>query len=120
MNEWNYLSETELQKLIQKSEESSVFQAPSYLEGQILKKAAVQKVSQRSASLWGFTLTIAAAAAASVALLFAMPELAQSEAYLQQAAEVQEDGFLQKINQKTNQFCSLLSDGANFIVRKER
>ena len=51
MNEWNYLSETELQKLIQKSEESSVFQAPSYLEGQILNKAAVQKVSQRSASL---------------------------------------------------------------------
>ena len=119
MNEWNYLSETELQKLIQKSEESSVFQAPSYLEGQILNKAAVQKVSQRSASLWGFTLKIAAAAA-SVALLFAMPELAQSEAYLQQAAEVQEEGFLQKINQKTNQFCSLLSDGANFIVRKER
>ncbi len=118
MNEWNYLSETELQKLIQKSEESSVFQAPSYLEGQILNKAAVQKVSQRSASLWGFTLKIAAAA--SVALLFAMPELAQSEAYLQQAAEVQEEGFLQKINQKTNQFCSLLSDGANFIVRKER
>ena len=25
MNEWNYLSETELQKLIQKSEESQLF-----------------------------------------------------------------------------------------------
>lgn len=119
MNEWNYLSETELLNIIEDAEQNPILKAPGYLKNQILKEASRRTKPKRKISLLFFSAKITAAAAASIALLFSMPKITQSEKLLQKAAEVSENSLVNHINQKTNHFCSVLSDTTNSILMKE-
>lgn len=119
MNEWNYLSETELLNIIEDAEQNPILKAPDYLKSQILQEASRQTKPKCKTSLLLFGAKITAAAAASIALLFSMPKLTQSEELLQKATEVSEHSLVNHINQKTNHFCSILSDTTNSILMKE-
>ena len=119
MNEWNYLSDAELHQLMEDVEKNTICKAPDYLKNQILKEAARQTRTNQKTSFLFFCAKIVTAAAASIALLFAMPKMTQSEEFLQKASTIQEDSFLNRINQKTNRFCSFLSDTTNSIFVKE-
>lgn len=126
MSENNYLTDKELQLLIETAEQEPMPAAPGYLKETILAKAARTETRPRR-ELFFFGAKVIAAAAAAIALLLTMPDaeqlnrISQTElASRQKVADYdKEDSVLWQFNQKTNQFCSLLSDTANFIFYKE-
>ncbi len=127
MKKPDYLTDEELIRLIDSVEADSLLQAPGYLKDSIVQKTIPKRPSHRQHELLFFGAKIVAAAAASIALLFIMPDgrragdftrpglLAQKET----ADYVREDSLLRKFNQRANAFCGMISDGANFIFEKE-
>lgn len=125
MEKLNYLTEDELQQLIESVEEDTLMQAPGYLKDAILEKSIPKRIPRQHELLF-FSAKIITAAAACIALLFILPDgqqadvtqpgvLVREEAYDDNG----EDSFFRKFNQKANQFCSIINDGTNLIFQKE-
>ena len=122
----DYLTDEELQKLIASVESSDLLSAPGYLKDAIIQKAAPKR-PRRQHELLLFSAKIITAAAASIALLFTMPDFEQMGNFPQRsiitaerpAENTGDDSFLRKFNQKANEFCSMISDGTNYFFQKE-
>lgn len=125
MKKTDYLTDIDLMQLIESVENNDLILAPDYLKDTILKKSALKRPVRQHELLF-FSAKIITAAAASIALLFALPDFGQIEHYEQRlsirqevAGSIEGDSVLRKFNQTANHFCSLLSDGTNYIFRKE-
>lgn len=121
-----YLTDEQLLQLIEATEAGGLLSAPDYLKNKILKKA-VKNSKTKQHEFVIFCTKITAAAAASVALLFAMPDFGM-DGYLSQpdppvrreiTDDIREDSLFRKINQKANSFCGIIADGANVLFEKE-
>ncbi len=126
MKKTDYLTDEELLLLIESAEQMDLPSAPGYLKETILSKAA-SKETHRKHELFFFGAKVITAAAAAIALLITMPDMAQNSPVPQSAqmyhretaVRQKEDSLLWKFNQITNQFCSQMSDTADFIFYKE-
>lgn len=122
----DYLTDDQLLHLIKSVETDGMHTAPGYLKDKILKKAAQTNNASRY-ELFIFSAKIIAAAAASIALLFTMPDLSQIKQTMpgnllvqeESAGAFREDSFLRQFNRKTNKLCGIISDSANSIFQKE-
>ena len=124
MNHLDYYNEDELKLLIESAEAHPVCRVPDYLKDQILRKATEQDT--HTASLLSFATKVTAAAAAAIALLFAMPEARPDSFFTERPAaendltdRQQENTLLNQFSQKTRQLCDLWSETANTIMFKE-
>lgn len=126
MKELNYLTDDEVIQLIESVEKNEMIAAPDYLKNTILREAEKKKIPKQH-ELFFFSAKIVAAAAAAIALLIVLPSAEQFDRFSQTNVLVREemvhdpnqDSLLRKFNQKTNQFCSMISDTTNFIFYKE-
>ena len=122
----DYLTDDQLLHLIESLDTDGMHTAPGYLKDKILKKAAQKNNSSRY-ELFIFGTKIIAAAAASIALLFTMPDPGQIKqtmpgnllAQEESAGAFREDSFLRQFNRKANKLCGIISDSANSIFQKE-
>lgn len=145
------LNEQELEQLIAETEAASMHRAPDYLEQMIVQKAkrietreSVEIVPIRNTfrqsgkvvtpskgrQLLGYSLKIAAAAAAAITLVLAVPamEATDYDSYRQQVSEEQqrrreerekkreEKNIVQNVNEKTSDFCTLLFEKTNELL----
>ena len=126
MKTTDYLSDEELLLLMESVEKDMMLAAPGYLKENILAKTTGTNTGKRHELLF-FGTKILVAAAAAIAMLITMPNTEQlsrisqtaQTARRESAAYEIEDSVLWKFNQKANQFCSQLSDSADFIFYKE-
>ena len=126
MKKPDYLTDGELIQLIHSVEEDPLLKAPAYLKDAIAQKT-IPKRPHRQHELFFFSAKIVAAAAASIALLFLMPDQRAAGDFTrpgltvreETADYVREDSFFRKFNQRTNAFCGMISDGADAIFQKE-
>ena len=126
MKELNYLSDEELMQLMESAEQNTLLQAPGYLKDAIVQKSVSRRPPRRHELLF-FSAKIITAAAASIALLFIMPDERQAGDFTRQellsrteaSDNAAEDSFFRKFNQRANQFCSMVYDGTNLIFQKE-
>lgn len=94
---WEYLSDEELEKLVNEIEEKPLCRAPEYLESMILNKAKTydRNVHRLSAGMqlfiYGVKIMAAAAAAIAVILTVPMMDKAQSLDYMEQSVQEEMD-----------------------------
>lgn len=78
-----YLSEEELEKLIDNIEKEPLYRAPDYLKPEILKRARQNRIRCRMQSkeiqLFTYSIKIVAAAAAAVIMVMTMPVRSKNE-----------------------------------------
>lgn len=123
-----YLSDEELQRLIDEAERAPLLAAPSYLKTEILQKAdrmALQPAQKRGRPMlppsWQFavySLKVGLAAAAAVLVLLYIPmkpgEFSLPRIKFQvEAKETLFGGITSMVDQKTNEFCGYLSELTN-------
>ena len=106
----DYLSDAQLTELIASVEQHAMLTAPDYLKDTIIQKAAKKEQNRRRELLF-YGLKTALATAAAIAMLFFTPEFKLSPAG--------ESSFLRAFNQKTSQFCSLVSDSTNYLFQNK-
>lgn len=137
----NYLTDEQLCDLME-SVETGMYQAPEYLEQIILRKAEPEFVKESveivpirhtimegkpilpkkeyvSRQFRSYTVKIAAAAAAIVLLLIAMPDPAE---LIQPKADIsmeKRDTAMKSINEKTSDLCSMILEKTNQLFQKE-
>lgn len=124
--EFSYLSDEELEALIQEVEAKELISAPALLKEKILFQAAVEeskkerkKKRSKQTRLFAYTAKVALATAAALIILFSVPdevELAQKT--LNTKPGVMRE-FTQKINQKSSNFISILNKYSFDSCKKE-
>lgn len=110
------MSDEELLKMIEEIENENLHKAPDYLKNMTLKKIEAGRTKEKltkAEQLFYYKVRVFAAMAASLLLLFAMPQ-PQKE---QQASE--RTSVMQNVHQKSNELCSFLNQFSNSLVLKE-
>ncbi len=121
MNEKKYMSERELMELIESAENEPLSKAPGYLKEQILYKASKQDFFSRQNAFFIFSAKVAAGAAASIALLFLLPDMTHYDRFPKNTAVLYENehSLIKSLNEKSAQFCNFITDTANSVFIKE-
>lgn len=121
MDKQEYFSEEELAEFIENMEREPLLEAPRYLKKQILQKAAKRENTLQQNTFLLFSAKVAAGAAASIALLFFLPDLSHYDRPPQNTAAFYENehALLKGLNEKTAQFCNFINDTANSVFIKE-
>lgn len=78
-----YLSEEELEKLIESIEEEPLYRAPDYLKSEILKRARQNRsrcrMQSKEIQLFAYSIKIVAAAAAALLMIMTIPVRSKDE-----------------------------------------
>lgn len=126
MKKNEYLSEDELLELIAHVEENEMIQAPFYLKQEILQRVEEESLDKtknsqkKSANIQflTFSLKVALATAASIAVLFLVPAESESSNMPTQI-EQESETFSKKLLNKSYQISGGLGRVTNRIVNKE-
>ena len=124
-----YLSEEELQKLIDETNEHEMLKAPSYMKTEILTRVQAMEVQktqtvgkqmtyeQKKKAFRIYRIKVAAVAAAAIFALFLIPKTDFSP---KPDAVAGKSVVTETINDKTNEFCSRLFEFSNGIISPEQ
>ncbi len=114
----NYLTDEELEKLIQDVENQGMLHCPSYVRGEILQKTGVS-LQKRKMQFYLYSAKVCAAAAAAIFLLFTIPEGILPVSGGDMAGKEQ-FSFTDKLNKQTTAMCESLNDFSDMLIIRER
>lgn len=108
-----YFKDDELEALIAKVEADGILPAPVYLKERIIKSISVHKKRSANIILTLYSVKIAAAAAAALFLLIALPMGRQPQ-------QNTGDKFTSLMNEKSNELCQTLNSFSNWLIMEDK
>ncbi|MBQ8821712.1 MAG: hypothetical protein IJZ82_03650 [Lachnospiraceae bacterium] len=115
---WNYLTDEELEKLIQDVENRGMLSCPSYVRGEILQKTGVS-LEKRKMQFYLYSAKVCAAAAAAIFLLFTIPAGPMVVSGEDMVAK-DRFSFTDKLNKQTTAMCESLNDFSDMLILREK
>ena len=112
----DYLTEEELEKLIEDVEMHGMLECPSYVRQEVLEKTRVS-LRKRKQQFYIYSLKVWAASAAAIVLLFTLPSEPQMAEFAEAPAE--QFSITDKLSRHTSSVCESLNDFTDMLIYRE-
>ena len=115
----NYLTDDELEKLINDVEMHELLQCPSHVRQEVLEKTQVS-LWKKKLQFYVYSVKVCAAAAAAIVILFTLPVEPQIPVMVESPSSEEQFSFTEELSKRTNSICESLNAFSDMLILRER